>query len=156
MYHQRFKSVIERFKEKVVRAGEHWLWAASKDGGGYGFFWLNGQMLRAHRASWILHRGPIPSGLDVLHRCDITGCVNPDCLFLGTRADNNRDRDIKGRHVALKGEQHGCARLTTEDVISIRELAAANPPRGWQTQVARNFNVSKTTISRIASGKSWH
>lgn len=56
---------------------------------GYGQFgWEPGITLGAHRASWMIHKGPIPDGLFILHKCDIPTCVNPDHLFLGTNQDN--------------------------------------------------------------------
>lgn len=53
--------------------------------------------IATHRYSWMLANGPIPDGLLVCHRCDNPPCVRPDHLFLGTTADNTRDRDAKGR-----------------------------------------------------------
>lgn len=42
-------------------------------------------------------------GLTVLHRCDNPVCFRFDHLLVGTMADNNLDRDLKGRHAnALK------------------------------------------------------
>jgi hypothetical protein len=53
--------------------------------------------MRAHRYSWQIAFGEIPSGLCVLHRCDNPSCVRHDHLFLGTQAENMRDRIRKGR-----------------------------------------------------------
>ena len=64
---------------------------------GYGMFRIKRESYLAHRYSWTLHRGPIPVGLWVLHRCDVPACVNPGHLFLGTHQDNMDDMKRKGR-----------------------------------------------------------
>lgn len=75
-----------------------WEWKGSKIPTGYGHLnWETCRNAYAHRVSWILANGEIPDGLCVLHRCDNPPCVNPDHLFLGTMADNIRDRDAKER-----------------------------------------------------------
>jgi hypothetical protein len=58
-----------------------------------GHFRLDGKRWYAHRAAWVLWRGPIPEGLVVRHArgCD-TLCVNPSHLRLGTALDNAADR----------------------------------------------------------------
>jgi hypothetical protein len=52
----------------------------------------------SHRVVWEHHHGPLPEGKCVLHHCDNPPCVKIEHLFLGTKADNNRDMTSKGRH----------------------------------------------------------
>lgn len=53
---------------------------------------------KAHRIAYRLFVGPITDGLYVCHHCDVTECVNPDHLFLGTAKDNAQDAMRKGRY----------------------------------------------------------
>lgn len=70
-----------------------WLWDGQVDKDGYGRFRERypGPWIKAHRASFLCHKGQIPDGLGVLHTCNLRCCVNPDHLYAGTQKDNVRD-----------------------------------------------------------------
>ena len=63
----------------------------------YGSLKVHKVAWRAHRLAWTLAYGDIPTGMLVLHTCDNPPCCNPDHLWLGTQADNVRDKVSKGR-----------------------------------------------------------
>jgi hypothetical protein len=60
--------------------GPCWMWTgALHSGGRTGYGWFRGRAL-AHRASYEIHVGPIPSGEQVDHLCRVRLCVNPGHL----------------------------------------------------------------------------
>lgn len=83
---------------------------ASQTEFGYTTFFIDGKTRNAHRASWMLQRGPIPDGMFVCHRCDNPPCVNIEHLFLGTPLDNMQDKIEKGRHRHGHEERTHCKR----------------------------------------------
>lgn len=107
-----------------------------------------------HRVSWMIHKGRLPRGLFVLHKCDVPLCVNPDHLFVGTQADNMRDMSQKGRgrKIGLKGQDHGSAKLTEKQVIKVRRLYASGLR---QVDVAKLFNIGQSHVSKLIRGESW-
>jgi hypothetical protein len=147
---------MERFWSKVDRRGKCWIWTASRDPSGYGFFRLNGRMHKAHRVAWELTHGPLPQGqghnVCVLHRCDTTSCVNPDHLWLGTQADNVKDMIEKGREVKSRGIHHWRARLTPWHIRKIRRLRALGHS---QQTIADIIGTPQTNVSVILRGKTW-
>jgi hypothetical protein len=147
---------LDRFWQKVDRLsdGECWNWIASRDRHGYGWVGVCGYRW-AHRVSWFIANGEIPDGLCVLHHCDNPSCVNPSHLFLGTRADNARDRASKGRSnpraAARYGEEHHNFKLTHNDVCIIRRMVRDEGES--QSVVAREFGVTPATVWGIVHGR---
>ena len=123
----------------------------TKRGVGYGLFQPT---IPAHRLAYELTRGAIPEGLCVMHKCDNPSCVNPQHLVLGTYADNNHDKTLKGRNAM--GEKHGMAKLTLTEVQEIRRILAESPrTRPSYSQLAKQFGVTKGAIVWIATGGTW-
>lgn len=142
--------IEQRFWPKVDQSGDCWTWRGSVDSGGYGTIkGATNQNLKAHRVSWVLAKGDIPRGLDVLHRCDNRRCVRPEHLFLGTDTENMADMVQKGRSAKLPGERNPAAKLTPEQVNEIRQS------KEFSTTLAARFGVHKETVGRIRRGLSW-
>ena len=141
---------IERFWAKVVKEPNSgcWLWTGASSHG-YGSLRFRGHGCRAHRVAWELHRGAVPNGVSVLHKCDTPLCVNPDHLFLGTQADNIKDAVAKGR--IRRGGEAGPSKLTADQVWEIRRRL----PTSTVTVLAREFSVAPASIRWIRDGKSW-
>lgn len=141
----------ERFIEKIHFTTECWYWTAYKDRQGYGRFTLGGWSQRAHRVSYELFVGPIPDGLEVLHKCDNPSCVNPGHLEVGTNLLNMQQKAERGR--SAKGEDHGSAKLTEEQVLEIRQRFAEGGVS--KTALAEEYGVSRTTIRRLVRREIW-
>lgn len=123
-----------------------WEWKSSCRPDGYGEFRLYRTTLRAHRVSWRLFNGAIPSELCVLHRCDNRKCVRPTHLFLGTRADNMADKMQKGRF--LHDEAHPTAKLAPIIVRAIRSEVGLS-----QKAIGEKYGADQSWISRIRNRK---
>lgn len=146
-----------RFWAKLGPGGvdDCWLWTGSTNTSGYGQIADDEMRLQlCHRVAWIMAFGPIPEGMLVLHRCDTPACCNPHHLFLGTQKDNVADCIAKGRRGTerARGEDHGGARLTEQQVRTIRSRREA----GELTRVlAAEFGVDRRQIGRIARRERW-
>ncbi len=104
----------------------------------------------AHRVGWILQEGPIPEGMQVLHRCDNPLCVRRSHLFLGDHDINMADKAAKGR--APAGANHTRTVMHPQLTAYIRRLASDGLS---YTEIATYTELSRTSVGRITRGESW-
>ena len=76
--------------------------------------------------------------LHVLHTCDTKRCVNPEHLYLGKDAENQRD-------VAIRGTRE--TKLTNTRVLSIRKDG------GLHREIAKKHSISRSLVGLIKRGK---
>ncbi len=140
------KIIKERFESKYQKVSSRcWEWTACLNNDGYGEFWDTNCLIRAHRFSYELYVDTIPTGICVLHKCRNRKCVNPEHLYLGTRADNLCD-------AVADGASFGPSKLTEEDVVSIRKMLRDGIK---QRLIAPIYQVTQMTVSDINRCKTW-
>ena len=129
-----------------------WLWLNHIRPNGYGYHCVNGKRYFAHRASWILHRGPIPKGINVLHKCDTRSCVAISHLYLGTAKDNMRDAMQRGHWRAASGERAGKAKLTESEAKQVYDLRRSTLSG---KAVADAYGINHRSVYAIWKGIYW-
>lgn len=142
------RDIVERFMEKVRKTETCWLWTGHRPHG-YGRFYYHGKKETASRIAYLLFIGPIPKGLGVLHTCDVTACVNPDHLYVGTQHDNNLDALRRGRWRTKKGGLP----ISPEKIREIRELYK----RGefGYIRTAQVIGVHPKVVQHVINRKLW-
>lgn len=136
------KSLAERFAAKVEPGNGCWLWKGVVDPtNGYGRLAAGRRsdgLLFAHVASYLLHVGPVPTGLVIDHICRVRACVRPDHLEPVTNLEN--------------GHRGAKTVLTDGHVAEIRFRWEAGET---QASIARRYRVHASHVSRVLSGKRW-
>jgi hypothetical protein len=148
-------SLAARLWLKVDRSGGPdacWPYIGCSLPKGYGRIKLACEFVtQASRATYMLQTRTIPGRWQlVCHRCDNPSCCNPAHLFLGTDQDNKDDMRAKDRH--NRGERGGGAKLTADAVRVIRKAVG---PGQTQSEVARQFRISQSTVCQIHRRRSW-
>jgi hypothetical protein len=145
-----------RFHKYVEITPTCWLWVGTFytqfGRNTYGQFWLGDRRIGAHRASYILHVGPVPDGLDILHWCDVKACVRPDHIRPGTHQENMREAFAKLPADKFSGENNGHARLDWDIAHAIRAAVAAGASQKSQADL---YGVVPVNVSMIVRGLRW-
>jgi hypothetical protein len=112
----------------------------------------HGSKGRPTRIMCEMAHGPAPSSLhEAAHSCGNgdKGCINPKHLRWATPKENAADKLLHG--TVTRGEQHGCAKLTSAQVREIRLLHGTV----LQKDIAEQFGVTNQHISSILNYKVW-
>lgn len=145
-----------RFWRHVSKTRRCWNWTARKLKG-YGFIsGFDGKKpikILAHRLSWVIHKGAIPDGQCVMHKCDNPSCVRPSHLFLGTQLQNLQDMDAKGRRRVGIGERHASQKMTILMVKAMRKIRIKFRLSYKQLGIA--YGISTNSAWRICTRKTW-
>jgi hypothetical protein len=137
-----------------------------------------GGRITARKLAYQLSRGDVPQGLFVVATCGNRLCVNPLHLQLITRSEfyaRLANAAPKGDQQRLrkypeqrrygksnpaythpesrpKGETHGRARLTTQDVKEIRRLYGQGVGR---QEIAKRYNIAAVYVNSIVARRAW-
>lgn len=121
-----------------------WVYKKGIESNGYTRIMVDWKRFGSHRLSWLIHRGNIPKGMFVCHKCDFPACVNPNHLFLGTQQENLIDCTRKGRLASAK--------LKVSDIPVIRDLLSKGKTL---RAIAAKFSVHHKTIMCIKNRSQW-
>ena len=132
-----------------------WDWTGTSNNAGYPLFSYKGRMVSASKTAYKLnYEEDIPGGHVVSHTCDNVKCVNPDHIYVTSRSDLVKDLYKSGKMKApeQKGADNPNAKLSEEDV---REIRRKKEEGITHEELAKEYGVTKTTISQIYNRKLW-
>ena len=165
---ERFWSNVDKngsIPEAYPWLGNCWIWQGPRIRNGYGYFWVQGHEVGAHRVALSLQLGrSVDPELEALHICDVRLCQRH--LREDSHAENQKEAGEKGRmvsgkrhpsylrpEVVPKGEEHYAAKLTEEIVLSAREEYRT----GTVTvrMLGYRYGVAPQVMHEAICGKTW-
>lgn len=122
------------------------IWPFACGQSGYGQFWSEGKVHRAHRYMCQARHGRPPTPKhQAAHSCGNTKCINPNHLSWKTASENQFDRHSHGTFYGRR------ERLTLKQAADIRAAKGAEPT----TITANRHSVTEANIRQIQAGKTW-
>lgn len=149
------KNFANRWYAKVKITDTCWIWLACRNDDGYGHIAISSgtKTMSAHKASHMLHKGPVPENMDVLHNCapnkDNPSCVNPAHLWTGTASENSIDASNKSWG---RDRSHWNSSLSEVQVMEIFKMSKGGASN---KEIADKFGKDPSHISKILHGQRW-
>lgn len=150
---------LDQYSQQVLPSGCI-IWTGHADLDGYAIACVSDgtvkKNLRVHRLVYERAHGSIPDGMFVCHSCDVTSCVNPDHLFVGSPMENVADMWSKNRWKAggqdNSGDRNPNAKLSIYDVEKIRQMRRSGVSA---RNLSKGFGVTTGQIYRICRNDAW-
>lgn len=120
-----------------------------RDRGGYLVVGLRLKWRKIHHLVLEAFVGARPAGYHCAHGDGVRDNNRLENLRWATPQENEADKDLHGTRAV--GERIGASKLTAAQVAHIRMTAADRS----HTQIAAEYGVHQTTISRILRGAGW-
>lgn len=120
-----------------------WQGHVNDSGKGYGDIKADGKYLKTHRLAYMAAYGEIPEGAHIRHACDNRICCEPVHLEVGTNYDNIVDKMMRDR----SGKKL--------DIARVKEIKQRLLMGESQRELAEQFGVVPSIISRISTGRRW-
>jgi len=150
-------AILKWINEHLSFVGDEcltWPFPRSTQTNGYGCFKKDNKQHMAHKYICEQVHGKQPELKSVVrHTCGngMKGCVNPKHLVWGTYKENAQDALLHGTR--CMGEDQGSSVLKEDQVLEIYK-------RSWsglesQKDIAEDYKVEQSQISRIKLGKQW-
>lgn len=103
--HLKEHGILEKYGAEAIKGwlaayyvvdGECWRWTGSTVERGYGRYTKDKITVRAHRMSYLVHKGPLKPGLVIDHVCRNKPCINPAHLRQVTARQNSLENNPGG------------------------------------------------------------